>query len=333
MQAIGVLRQSYDSGGRTEGLALVGELVQLGKYGDVLTEGSVNDTVAISVTEDDVTYRWMFGGPVDANQLYFAAAPADLPNFLTSGHFQYLQADRIVPKTLYPQAPQRARDNGFLGSQGQYTADYLTLASQMPIRPKRRFPKSGVGLSPELLDKVVPTDCLLDQVNGWLQPLSPGIRLNSVGITGTDEVLLQYSYAGRLKEVTSNYYRPTNVGFGLTYSLPIVVARLAAQSGALLLLENPEAHLHPQAQTALGELLARCASDGVQIIVETHSDHLLNGVRLAVKKRLIALVKWYCIFFLVRLRREKPQFSPLQFKVTDASRTGPKVFLTMGQRC
>jgi len=52
-------------------------------------------------------------------------------------------------------------------------------------------------------------------------------------------------------------------------------------------MENPEAHLHPQGQSALGELVARCASDGVQIIVETHSDHLLNGVRLSVKRKII----------------------------------------------
>jgi predicted ATPase len=55
----------------------------------------------------------------------------------------------------------------------------------------------------------------------------------------------------------------------------------------MLLLENPEAHLHPQGQAALGELISRSANDGVQIIVETHSDHLLNGMRLAVKRRLI----------------------------------------------
>jgi predicted ATPase len=51
-----------------------------------------------------------------------------------------------------------------------------------------------------------------------------------------------------------------------------------------LLIENPEAHLHPQGQAKLGELLAICAADGVQILVETHSDHVLNGIRLAVKK-------------------------------------------------
>ena len=53
------------------------------------------------------------------------------------------------------------------------------------------------------------------------------------------------------------------------------------------MLENPEAHLHPRGQLKLGILLALCAQDGVQIFVETHSDHLLNGIRLATKKNLI----------------------------------------------
>jgi len=87
------------------------------------------------------------------------------------------------------------------------------------------------------------------------------------------------------------------VGFGLTYSLPILVACLSAPVGALLLIENPEAHLHPQGQTKLGELLAICASDGVQVIVETHSDHVLNGIRLAVKKDLLAAADVQLCYF------------------------------------
>ena len=58
---------------------------------------------------------------------------------------------------------------------------------------------------------------------------------------------------------------------------------LTAEPGSLLLIENPEAHLHPAAQAKMGKLLALSAQYGVQIIVETHSDHLLNGIRLLVK--------------------------------------------------
>jgi predicted ATPase len=68
----------------------------------------------------------------------------------------------------------------------------------------------------------------------------------------------------------------------------VVVACLAAPAGSLLLLENPEAHLHPQGQVALGALAALAASDGVQIIVESHSDHFLNGIRLAVRRSLLS---------------------------------------------
>jgi predicted ATPase len=62
-----------------------------------------------------------------------------------------------------------------------------------------------------------------------------------------------------------------------------VTALLSSQPGSLLLLENPEAHLHPQGQVKMGELMARAANAGVQIICETHSDHILNGIRLASK--------------------------------------------------
>ncbi len=86
---------------------------------------------------------------------------------------------------------------------------------------------------------------------------------------------MQFSFA------TSNQYRATNVGFGITYVLPILVAILSSRAGALLLIENPEAHLHPKGQAEMGALLARAASCGIQVLIETHSDHVLNGIRVA----------------------------------------------------
>ncbi len=285
LQAIGLLRQSYDRNGKTRGLCLSGPLVHLGQYGDVLSEGAVGDAVAFTIGEDGTSSRWVVRGKSDANQLQFDEAPERLPIFIKSPHFQFLQADRIVPRTLYSQAPQQDREVGFLGPRGEYTADFLSMTPSYPVAKARTFPRNAFGLNDDLLNKVAPTDGLLDQVAGWLQQLSPGARLNATAVSGTDEVLLQYSYVGKHRETGSNPYRPTNVGFGLTYSLPIIVACLAAPKGSLLLLENPEAHLHPHGQAALGELIARCVSDGVQIVVETHSDHLLNGLRLAVKNK------------------------------------------------
>src|ERR1700683_1373040 len=62
LQAIGALRQSYEPNGWTDGLSVSGQLVQLGKYGDLLTEGTSGDTVAVTIAESGKSYRWVFGG-------------------------------------------------------------------------------------------------------------------------------------------------------------------------------------------------------------------------------------------------------------------------------
>lgn len=78
----------------------------------------------------------------------------------------------------------------------------------------------------------------------------------------------------------------TNVGLGLSSALPVLTA-LLAPPGSLCLIENPEAHLHPRVQTGLAELAVRAALAGVQVIVETHSDHFIDGIRIAVRDGLI----------------------------------------------
>ena len=67
--------------------------------------------------------------------------------------------------------------------------------------------------------------------------------------------------------------------------LPVLISLLSSRPGDLILIENPEAHIHPRGQRMLGELLARVAASGIQVIVETHSDHILNGLRVAVKQK------------------------------------------------
>jgi predicted ATPase len=289
LQAIAALRQSYGEAGRAQALMLRGEIVQLGHGRDVLSEGAEGpeDAIILDFVENGQSCRWVCPSVPTDSELPFKAAPDAVPEFVHAATFQFLQADRVTPAPLYPQAPRETKAIGFLGPRGEYTADYLARYVDAPVRDKRCFASGAPGSDSSMLQMVAPTTKLTDQVAAWLQHLSPGVRLGASRVEGTDEVLLQFNYAGISRTPRTNDYRPTNVGFGLTYSLPIVVACLAAPPGALLLLENPEAHLHPQGQLALGQLLAATAADDVQILVETHSDHLLNGLRLAVKRSAI----------------------------------------------
>ena len=76
-----------------------------------------------------------------------------------------------------------------------------------------------------------------------------------------------------------------DVGFGVSQVLPVLVALLCADGPAMLLLQQPELHLHPSAQAALGSLFCRMAETGRQLIVETHSDCIMNRIRLDVRDR------------------------------------------------
>lgn len=81
---------------------------------------------------------------------------------------------------------------------------------------------------------------------------------------------------------------PRNVGAGNSYITKLLILGLISQPGHLLIIENPEIHLHPKAQARLAEFFAYLAKNGVQLIIETHSEHFLNGVRYQVYKQKIA---------------------------------------------
>ena len=73
-----------------------------------------------------------------------------------------------------------------------------------------------------------------------------------------------------------------DVGYGVSQALPVVTELLRSEA-PLVLLQQPEAHLHPSAQAALGSLFCRIAAPERQLVVETHSDHLLDRVRMDVR--------------------------------------------------
>jgi predicted ATPase len=71
----------------------------------------------------------------------------------------------------------------------------------------------------------------------------------------------------------------TALGVGVSQALPVVVLGLVSEPGDLIVIEQPELHLHPLMQANLGKLFWRLASTGRRILIETHSEHVLNRLR------------------------------------------------------
>ncbi|ASU77622.1 DUF3696 domain-containing protein [Actinopolyspora erythraea] len=284
MQALALLRQSYVSGTLVDdegtGLLLNGDLVGLGTGRDVRHENYVpagpdGEGIVLGLEEGGTEYRWNAFYERESDLLELEPADvghAELSALSLFGKgFQYLRADRIFPSVRYPRSHDVAIRRGFLGAQGEHTVNYL------------RYHQDDIVENESLRHPRATSATLLAQTEAWLREFCPGVNLEAEEITDTDSVRLGFRF-GTAGLSSSNRYRPTNVGFGLTYTLPIVVACLTAGSNGLLLLENPEAHLHPRGQTKIAFLACRAAAAGSQLIVETHSDHVLNGVRIAVKR-------------------------------------------------
>lgn len=123
---------------------------------------------------------------------------------------------------------------------------------------------------------------LADQVELWTRRISEGLTVEvQKDLKGGFDVVYGYVYDG-MKPLTG--LKAENIGYGISHSLPVVVALLSAKPGSLVILENPEAHLHPKGQAEVAKLISRVAQNGVQVIVETHSDHIVNGVLVAAKR-------------------------------------------------
>lgn len=79
---------------------------------------------------------------------------------------------------------------------------------------------------------------------------------------------------------------PTMTGFGYSYILPILYAGVMSMKGIFtIIVDNPELHLTPKSQSRLMEFLCKVANSGVQVFVETHSDHIINGARVMLREQ------------------------------------------------
>jgi len=324
MQALVLLHQTMREHEWSSRLMLNGSAVRLGAVADVVDKVHGRRDCGIALVDDDAaSYQWEFEGErdemsmavrrahgetgagdgwdVDGSQPLHHLLPAPAGDqSLTSRlrRLTYLTAERLGPRELY--AFDDPQLTPVVGPRGEYAVSVLH--SGRDVRVLKRL----------AIDGVPPTR--FRQVEARMARFFPGCVLAVEQVPGANAATL-----GIRISADTDFHRPVHTGFGLTQVLPVVVASLSADEDDLLLIENPEVHLHPAGQAAMGEFLSEVAAAGVQVVIETHSDHILNGIRRAVKGGMPASGDVALHFFRPRLEdRDQQGGAQVESPVMDA---------------
>jgi len=180
---------------------------------------------------------------------------------ILSENFYYLCAERIGPRLKYE---HEILEYLHVGYKGENTFQILS-GENVEVSIDKLFKKEEPAL-------------LFDQARKWLDYIIPGASFDNAVAMGKSKVI----------EGTFSESLPTNVGFGISYVLPIIVNGLLVGKDNYFIVENPEAHLHPSGQSRIGRFLAQIAGTGVKVIIETHSEHVINGIRISTQEKLLA---------------------------------------------
>lgn len=284
IHALLMLRQSprLDSGE----LRLNGELINLGSSRDALYQYVKKDEdLEIGFCTKGKGYNFKFKYLLEAD--YFLTkedvtlGQDFFDNIIYGDNFQYIKAERLGPQSIHQKSYSNVVNLKNVGVNGEYTAHFIDVYGNEEIHFLNLLHENSKSLDPVSNTEIIKST-LINQINLWLSEISPGVNVKVTSIT-SENVLLEYSFEQR-NFGSTNKFKPTNVGFGISYVLPIITALLSARPGQLIIIENPEAHVHPRGQAELGKLIGLLAMNDVQLFVETHSDHVLNGIRVACKE-------------------------------------------------
>lgn len=170
----------------------------------------------------------------------------------------YLSASRIGHLDTYE---KNIKEVYKFGLQGEYCFSY--------------FLKNKNKVIDDSLLKDTISETLEYNVNKWFEYIVGG-KLVVNDIAQTDRIKAQF------KGKSDREVRTKNMGSGLSYLISIIIMCLSLEAGETLIIENPEIHLHPKAQSRLTEFFVVISKAGRQLIIETHSDHIFNGTRVAI---------------------------------------------------
>lgn len=314
IQTLLLLRQSVDSL-KSGVLQLNGTEIQIGTTKDALYQYfGTNESFSLNLAFDDkpnvsLGFDYTIGSDV-FNLLNYETnwyRSLDFNQSLFNNQFQYLNANRIEPQSIHKKSYTNVVTLGNLGSMGQYTVDYLETRGNDSVAFENIIHPNTVG-SRTNYGELIRDKRLINQIIHWMREISPDILIRTTNVT-SDLVKLEYEFEQKTFGRT-NPYRPENVGFGISYALHVVVALLKAKPGDLIIIENPESHIHPRGQAELGRLISLVARNDVQLIIETHSDHILNGIRVGVKENPI-LKDSIILFYFYKVSTEIEQYSKI----------------------
>lgn len=180
--------------------------------------------------------------------------------------FHYLSCHRIGVNDIYEKNMLSESD---FGTDGEYALAYL-------------LKNENKTIDDDLVKKNVDvTNSLLEQVNYWLNYIV-GTTLSIMDLKKTNYLQVKYNNNPANASSEALYCRPVNVGSGISYLISIIICCLGAERNSIVIIENPEIHLHPKAQSKLCDFLYFVGKTGRQLFIETHSDHIFNGLRVGV---------------------------------------------------
>jgi predicted ATPase len=257
IQAILLAVQNVTEDGR---FPLNGRLVSLGQFSDVRNFVKNAKEFNIEVSNDDNYVRFKFTEEDKVNCVISKNSNALIDYLHQKNHrISYISSKRIGSQDLYDKNYDSYLNYGVFG---EYAIDYFENHKSNQVEDYLIKEKS-FGKTLEI------------QVNYWLNYIL-NCEISTEDITGTDQVRVKYKYS------KNRYVRPKHIGSGLSYIISLLISVLSSKQDDLIIIENPEIHLHPSAQSKVTEFLTFAAEKGIKLIIETHSDHIFNGVRKSI---------------------------------------------------
>lgn len=278
IQSLLLLRQSRLKGVLEKGLDLSGPLSAPSVGAEILCRYAATNVLSLSIEDEHGLFKFDFDVEKDMGSSFVrrqdvpdvAREPALAGFALFGKNFQYVSAARIAGESHFGRCDYEVNELGQISKErgrGEAVAHYLHAHGGDPVT-NYLYNGQNYDLSSETV--------------AWERLISAGLTID-VQKSETNGFDIWYGYKVKDKKPITGL-RAENIGYGVSNVLPVIVALLSATEGGLVLLENPEGDLHPGGQAEIAKLIARVADAGVQVIVETHSDHILNGIMLAVRQ-------------------------------------------------